>query len=172
MVFTANISGVDYSKVQFEWKVSVGTIDGPKEPAISVALPTDQKDGDVTATVTVSGLPPGCADHASETASFSLGGDFMEADLYGRLSITDETARLANALDMAAKEGNLIAVIVIRTPKQSRINFNSRVRSITKIMQKLRIPKEKYVFIDGGDGDLQTTIYLLPPSVDPNIFRH
>jgi Carboxypeptidase regulatory-like domain/PKD-like domain len=71
MTFVASVSGSD---VTFNWTVSAGTIEsGQGTSSITVRTTQDMADSNITATVEISGIDPGCGciTQASETAVIS-----------------------------------------------------------------------------------------------------
>jgi hypothetical protein len=96
----------------------------------------------------------------------------MILDTYGRLSTKDEKARLANVSKELVKNPTMVAFVVVRVPKKlGRRTYNKRVQTITGLFRSLRVSKDKYVFVDAGDGELSTMIYLMPPSTVPDSWK-
>jgi hypothetical protein len=167
MPFVLTVSDPTLRKLSFEWKVSAGTIvEGQRTRVIKVTAPSDQSLMNITATVTVKGLADGCSNEAAETAGMVLTGDPTPVDTYGRLPTAEEKVRLAYAFGQLARNPNLIAIIIIRTPNTKLLNYNSRVRTITGLL-RMRISSNKYVFANGGLDDPATIIYLIPPKDIP-----
>lgn len=172
-IYTATISDSTLKSYSFEWQVSVGNIvSGFSDPTIRIQLPGDQDSFKAVATVTVNGLPSGCLNRVSETTFVSSGWHPAAIDEFGRLPRNDEKARLAYASDQLVTNPNMILFLVVRVPKKlGRAAHNARVKTITTLFNSLRVSKDKYVFVDAGDGELSTTIYLMPPSAAPDSWK-
>jgi hypothetical protein len=171
MTFTANVPN-DYHG-SYKWSVSEGVIERYRDkPLIYVRVPSDTNTPSITVTVELNGLSAGCPGTASETGYVDTGGDPMVVDTYGRLSASDEKARLANVSNELAKNPNMAAFIVLRVPKRAkRAAYNARVKTITTLFRSLRVGKNKYLFVDAGNGELSTTIYLMPPDSVPDSWK-
>ena len=158
--------------VIYKWSVSKGSIEsGQGTPSIKVLTPTDVNISNITATVELSGLDATCPYTASETAFISQG-DPLKLDTYGRLSRNDETARLAIALNYIRGHSPMKAVIAIRVPKNSTtVTYASRRRTISTLFRELKAPKNRYVFVDAGKGELSTEIWILPGESVPAMIR-
>ncbi|MEP6900778.1 MAG: hypothetical protein ABJA66_03450 [Actinomycetota bacterium] len=97
MNFTANVTGITKDlTLEYEWKVSSGTISsGQGTPSITVDT-TDLEDTNITAEIKIKGLYDNCAASASETGSVMRKTPVcgMSLDQYGKLSNNEVKARM------------------------------------------------------------------------------
>ncbi len=100
IVFRAQISGLFSRSITYEWKVSgERTFDGQGTDSIRIHTTREDGNTNITATVTIKGLPERCAANASEVAGVAAGLVCdMPADEYGRIPWLEEQARLDNFL--------------------------------------------------------------------------
>ncbi|MEQ1921616.1 MAG: hypothetical protein ABL952_03820 [Pyrinomonadaceae bacterium] len=98
MFFRASIDPVpDGSRLTYEWKVSIGNLtDGQGTDQIRVV--SDQGGINVTAKVTIKGLPDKCVSTATETAPYALKNRVPTGESYDNTSWDDERARLDNVM--------------------------------------------------------------------------
>lgn len=157
---------------QFKWTVSQGAIEsGRGTHSIEVRVPIKLESSDITATVELSGIDATCSNTASQTA-FITQGEPLELDAYGRLDRNDEKARFAIALNYVRGSSPMKAVVAIRVPENSvAINFASRRRTIRLLLRELKAPQNRFVFVDAGNGELSTSIWIVPADSVPAMVR-
>ncbi len=113
MFFRADIPELDSrGAVTYEWKVSNGQItDGQGTNLIRVQTTREDEGTNVTATVTVKGLPKTCPDQASEVAGVATLPCIGSADEYGRIPWPDEQGRLDNLMLVIRNNPKSVAFI-------------------------------------------------------------
>ena len=85
MPFVVLVSEPRLKNLSFSWTVSTGTIaEGQGTRVIKVRAPASNGTKNITATVTVQGLPQGCRNVASDTAEIAFIGGGMARDIYAR----------------------------------------------------------------------------------------
>jgi len=163
MTFTVSADRALPPDSKFEWAVSTAKIEsGQGTPSIQVRTPNNIAQGNIKATVKVTGLPNNCQNDASETAGYYLEFVPTAEDNYGRLSKSDEKARLQVAFEQLGKQPDIVALIKIQVPKTGKITYASRVQAINSALAFLRLDKNRIIFVNDGTGELSTTIYLVP----------
>ncbi len=173
MTFTANVSGVDLNKIEYQWSVDKGTIiEGQGTSLINVST-QGLADRTVTAAIEIKGLASVCPNSESETGIVSIGcGYIPPAEEYGKLSKNDEKARLdALAVEITAIKDVIAYFIIYYPSKKGKKSYENRVARIRNHLIKERgIAPEKVVVIDGGDAaEERTRIYLAPSDATPPI---
>jgi hypothetical protein len=171
-VFTVNldrrgVNNINEANLSYQWSVSVGDIeDGQGTPSISVHVPTESTNNNLWATVTITGLPQGCASSFKERTPISPTCALpVTVDEYGRQSFKDERARLANLaiqLNTNPESGALFVIYV--TPKESNSFINKRITNIKNYLAKrFSITETRLRFVFAAQYSYQTKIYLIPP---------
>jgi hypothetical protein len=152
--------------VAFKWEISRGTIiAGAGTSEITVLANTVEPVTSITATVTVTGLPEGCENSASETAGVAILFHSYPIDEYIRTPYNDERGRLDLALaEMKQKAPNFQFLFVLKAPvKDSNASVAARKRQIEKHVVAFRkFSKARLHFIRRESDDISTAIYILP----------
>jgi hypothetical protein len=164
MPFAVIVSDPSLKKLSFEWRVSAGTIvEGQGSRVLKVQAPVHSGGMNVTATVTVNGLPTGCVNSASDTAGAAqvLEGD--PVDQYGKLPINDEYARLQSGVIAARNNPNSLLVVIKRLPRIGAVEL-SRIKKLREfIIVSLQFPASRFRLIPTISTREETTIWLVPP---------
>lgn len=138
MTFTANVSGIDSDKIEYQWSVNKGTIiEGLGTTVISVD--TTGLDGTtITATVKIKGLPSICSNLVSETAIVAPICILPIAlDEFRKLSKNDEKARLYMlVLELQQKGESNALIILYHMPKDNKNTLSKRVERIKDFLIK------------------------------------
>jgi hypothetical protein len=167
MVFTGLVSDEGRKfETSYNWAVHGGKIvDG--QGTLSVTSIQTDKDGSLTLTLTVGGLPKGCFDNASTTAPICDCVDPTQIDEYGPISIGQEYARLRAAASKLKEHPN-DALFLIRYPGKSRREFNQRIRLVRQYASSvLHLENPKFKIITGPNIGRDTTkIYTVPPGAE------
>lgn len=145
--------GVDMSQmISYEWTVNYGTIEnGTDAPVVNVRTSPEARNMTLTATVTVKGLPAGCPNHASDTASVVIQGDIFPIDEFGAASLNDQKARMDNITTQvnASKTGSAFILIML-AQNESKESAIRRVKRLTNILTKRdNIPLDRFSFAYG-----------------------
>lgn len=175
MIFTAYLSGGSYDKISYEWTISSGTItSGQNTSSITVATNADLAGQTITVVVKISELPKECKNEVSgagEIASLPPPpvGTHKRPVEYGKISWNEERWIL-EVVAIELKNGNdSIAYFIVRNNFKNRLqNLKIREAKVKKyFLNKFKIAKNRIKFIDEGDGDYQTTIFIVPAEAVP-----
>ena len=169
--FKAKISGVSQiTKPEFKWITSAGTItagQGTDEVTIDIA----GLGGTVlTATVTLSGVPPGCAGAASITTNIKPFVCGLAFDQYGDLKFEDEQARLDNFAIQLMNEPSAIGYILMSAGQVTFANETAEhlARARSYMLDVREIDRNRIVTLDCGfSNDLDIHLYIGNPGATP-----
>jgi hypothetical protein len=163
IVFTVKSSENLQPNVRFEWTVSDGTIlDGQGTRSIKARTPGYGESTNLTATVTVQGLPKGCLSTASETSAVASQIYDPFIDSYGKLSLNEEKARMVNAAVVLKANPRSKILILKYFPKitsASRLRINQLADFLVHYM---RVPRNRFEFIVRIKPQTETMISLPP----------
>jgi hypothetical protein len=164
MIFTTSVGDNGGATVEYDWVISAGTIiSGQGTPMITVRTDKSIR-GEITATVTLKGLPPRCKNSASQQGFVDCLGDPPLIDEYGVLKQRQETARLDQVLvELKSRPGWVIYVIEYNVSERAN---SARANRMTSYFGSKKITQEQLVFVYGGphpSGQRTTKIYLVPP---------
>lgn len=166
MTFTVNVENYDSSKLSFKWTTSNGDIiEGQGTQSIKVSV--GDNDVNTTVTVEIEGLPSGCANIDSETASPIC---YRQPTLFDEFSIPAsriEKARLDNLISELGNNPNAQAFIVEyfkpNTPKKV---IAQKIQKITDYFVNIkRLEKERFTILaaDSEDEQNRTKFWIVPP---------
>lgn len=174
MSFTANVIGITNTPyLEYEWKVSVGTIvSGQGTPSIAVDTNELPNGIEIKAEVKIKGLGENCADTASETGSVTMGGDLFPIDMFGRLPSDEVRARIQN-LFLALKDSPNSQGYIISYGTDDEII--AREKQINKAIVFLKLDKNRVNLIRGGKNPrgekyVWTKIWIVPPGDELPLF--
>jgi len=166
MTFTANVSGGSQPSVTYNWSVSAGDIEsGQGTPSITVRVPTDMADGNITATVTISGPDPACNCPLTDDEVGGVSRPVVEpvlVDEFGRLSNDDVRSRLdAFFVELQNNPNNQGYIINYGTDRE----ITARERLITNHINLRRFDRTRITLVRGGDtgSGVNTKLYRIPP---------
>jgi len=171
MKFIATLSGVTGNPaLEYEWKVSAGTIlSGQGTCAISVDT-TGLADGtNITAEVTIKGLPEKCPNTASETGSVVVNKIIGEPlDRFGRLPRDEVRGRLDALFVALGNEPNSQGSIINYGTEQEIIRREALIRDHIRLR---RFDAGRITFARGGatqrsDTNIWTVIWIVPPGAE------
>jgi len=145
LIFEAKLTESPSFTPRFAWTVSDGTIiEGQGTRSIKVRAPDYSQSIDLTANVTVIGLPQGCVNIGS--ATYAVASQIYDPfiDAYGKLSLNEEKARMQNAatvLEMNPKSKILILKYFPKITAASR----QRINQLTDfLIHYLRVPRNRF----------------------------
>jgi hypothetical protein len=167
--FTVKVENYDLSKITFEWTVSGGKlIEGQGTTAIKVSK--DNEDENITATVTVKGLPEGCPMNASETGSVC---HCVHPILFNEFSIPAsqiDKARLDNLVkEIADNPSSQIYIIEYFKRGTAQKIIDRKIQKITDyLVYERQIEKERITILTDSEIDMKITrFWLVPPGAEP-----
>jgi hypothetical protein len=172
MKFVATLSGkTDNLTLEYEWKVSAGTIaSGQGTCSITVDTTGLANGTNITAEVTVKGLPENCPNTASETKSISAPiVDYLRLiDEFGKLPRDEVRARLdALFIGLGNNPNGQGYIINYGTDKE----IAAREKIIREHIAFRKYDANRITFIRGGanpNGEgAWTKIWILPPGAEP-----
>lgn len=169
MTFTANVSGGSQSDViTYNWTVSAGTIEsGQGTPSITVRTDNSLAGGNVTATVTLGGVPTGCGcdTDAAETAPVAPLPQAVQVDEFGKLSNDEIRGRLDSFFaELSNNPNNQGYIINYGTDRE----IAARERLITNHINFRNFDRSRITLVRGGDtGEgAKTKLYRIPPGAE------
>jgi hypothetical protein len=153
----------------FDWIVSVGIIvEGRGTSAIQVDV-HGLSNQPLEASVRVRGLPSGCSDTATTSASLVRTGDFSPIDEFAwKIGKMDEGARLDSlGIQLAANSPNINAYIIIDTQHSMRA-VKARVERMRRWLFTKRKYKDqtRFVFLLTNSGNEVIRFWLFPSATD------
>ena len=171
MKFVATLSGkTDNLTLGYEWKVSAGTIiSGQGTCAITVDTTGLANGTNITAEVTVKGLPEGCPNTASETGSIIVRKIIGEPlDNFGKLPNDEIRARI-DAMFIALGNYPNAQAYLINYGNDKEIA--AREKLIRNHVGFRKYDVSRITFIKCGANALgagaRTTIWIVPPGAEP-----
>ncbi len=171
MTFTAEVKPFDPEKMTLVWTVSSrGTSSviekGQGTDSILVRYALDGSN--MTATLTVKGLPAGCPDSASETAGVVISALPMSLDEYGPLKPRDERARLAKVAFQMTAQPDTVAIFYFRYPSsitRAMIEAtNARILKRLAALGRISLNRVKFAYAESDSS--VTKIYLWPRTAE------
>lgn len=167
MKFRAEVNAVG-PRLEYSWSVSAGTItEGQGTAAIAVATDRSMAGGNVTATVTVGGLPPGCEKTASEIAPIDAIPCGMPVDEWANLKPNDERSRLDSFFaELSNNPDNIGLVTLVLTSTELLGAENSRVRFVLRHAAFRKFEKGRIWFALESGEIKRTTLRRVPPGAE------
>ena len=172
MPFTAIIKPYDPEKMTLVWSLTgSGESDlriAKGQGSSSILVTSDRLYGrNITATLTIRGLPEGCSNSASETAGIDHG-DPVVSDEYGQLKPNDEKARLTYTTIQLKSHPGSTAYYVLSYPSYvTRKAIEAKERYIKQQLAKLgRISPDRVRFVYNARDFYKTEIYIVPSGVE------
>jgi len=156
ITFTASIDNAPTGKIEYGWSVSAGMIEqGQWTSSIQVRTTTEMGGTNVTATVKIAGLAPGCADIASETSGIAPVLRYEPYDVFEKLKRDDVKARIDNFYIQLANSPDIEGLIIVTlNEKETR---NEKTRYLNNIYHGIvflhRDPARVSFIISEGDYD-------------------
>lgn len=161
--FTAKVSGIN-SKLIFNWKVSSGTIEsGQGTPAIIVV--TDEDGINITAEVTVEGLPNQCDNKAVESAPVDFKLPNCNFDEFSDLKPNEIRAKMDIFFAELANNPSDIGLIILYVGSdEKQTPDNSRLTLIAKHAKFRKFDLGRLVFkIESTNSELTNTVLYRVP---------
>lgn len=161
--FTAKVSGIN-SKLIFNWKVSSGTIEsGQGTPAIIVV--TDEDGINITAEVTVEGLPNQCDNKAVESAPVEAQLPICSLDEFSNLKPNQIRAKMDIFFEeLSNNPGDIGVIILYVTSEEKQTPDNARLTLIAKHAKFRKFDLGRIIFkIEPTDSDLKNTVLYRVP---------
>jgi hypothetical protein len=168
MKFVATLSGkTDNLTLAYEWKVSAGTImSGQGTCSITVNTTGLTGGTNITAEVTVKGLPECCPNTASETGSIMSKPERERFDEFGKLPNDEVKARIQNMYVELGNNPNAQGYVInYGTEKE----IAARERQIQEAIRFLKLDGNRLTMIRGGANSFGTRsiIWIIPPGAKP-----
>ena len=172
MKFVATLSGkVDNLTLEYEWKVSAGTIMSGQGTCMIMVDTTGLANGtNITAEVTVKGLPCDCPNKASETGSVMVREIISERfDEFGNLPRDEVRARVDALIVALGNEPNALGYVVLYgTDKE----IAQRQKLIEDHIAFRKYDASRIRFVKGGanprgESGAWTKFWILPPGAEP-----
>ncbi len=166
MTFTANLTGS--ASVTYNWSVSAGTISsGQGSSSITVDTAGLAPNSNVTATVNLGGLDPGCNCTTSASETGSIGEiKITQVDEFGAAKDDDVKARVDGFYNQLNSTPNAQGYIInYGTPAQ----IKARRAQIMKAINFRKYDVSRVTFVDGPDSGagVNTKFYLVPAGATP-----
>ena len=164
MTFSANVSGGTAENITYNWTVSAGSIEsGQGTPTITVRVPADLYDSNITATVGIdgTGLCTECERSRSETAPTGPRDTVPPFDTFGPLPNDDVRGRLDNYFVALRNDPTASGYILIDGPDR---DYN-RLRTLILNHARLRRFPTDRIEIERGDasaGEVFTRLFVIP----------
>jgi hypothetical protein len=148
MKFVATLSGkTDGLTLGYEWKVSAGTIISGQGTCSIVVDTTGLSNVNITAEVTITGLPACCPNVASETGSVVAKPERELWDEFGPLSNDDVKARIQNLyVELGNYPNGQGYIIIYGTEKE----MAARERQIHEAVRFLNFDGKRLTIVRGG----------------------
>jgi hypothetical protein len=170
MTFVANVSGGSQdTPITYNWTVSAGEIiSGQGTSSITVRTPSDRSVSNITATVTLGGLPVGCdcPNTASETAGISPTPEAVLINEFENIPPDQIRAQLdAFFADLQANPDAQGYIINYGPPRL----VAARERLIRNHIAFRQFPADRITFVNGGDtgGGIRTRLWRVPAGATP-----
>ena len=170
MKFVATVSGrTDSRPLEYEWKVSAGTImSGQGTCAITVDTTGLANGTNITAEVKVKGLPENCPNTASETGSVYKIADYSPiVDEFGKLPNDEIRARLDGFFVVLGNEPNAQGYIVSYGPDKEIARREALIRNHIALRKydANRITLVRRGANPRGEPGIWTRFYIVPPGM-------
>ena len=165
MRFVATVSGLSPDvKIGYEWKVSAGTIVSGQGTCAIVVDTTGLSNVNITAEVTVTGLPACCPNTASETRSVASKIRNELFDEFGKLANDDVKARIQNLYVELGNNPNAQGYIInYGTDREIAV----REKQIQDAIKFLNFDGRRLTMIRGGANPRGTgawsKVWIIPP---------
>ena len=171
MVFTAKVDGPARTGLTYRWTIGNDgkMVGGQGSPNISVETPKKTA-FNITATVEIGGLEPGCPNTVSETAPVACTCDAVLIDEYpAKLLRRQEMLRLVNAAaELEKRDDGILYFIVYFRPRTSDRQIGTRIRWLRDFLVSRGVKSERLEVVSGGTTDeALTKVYYLPPGAAP-----
>jgi hypothetical protein len=169
LTFKVKVENYQAKNLAYNWTVSAGKIlRGQGTPTVSVST-EKWEDVNTTATAEIKGLPEGCENEVSLTASLIIDWVTTLLDEYGKFSLAEEKARLDKIdTEFLLKTYAQLYFVIYLTNKQELEEIKSRVLGIESYLSETRkIPKDNILFVFSEGDAYRTEIFLVPPGAKP-----
>lgn len=172
VVFSAKITGPIYTpKPEFKWTVSAGTISSGQGTEVITVDSTGIGNGEIVATVELSGIPSGCKKSASgKTQVKMLIADWFPLDRYGDISFEDEKARLDNFAIQLSNEPLTIGHILMYAGQKTFENETTErlARAKSYLVDVRGIDRNRIITVDCGfTQELRIQLSIDPAEFEP-----
>jgi PKD-like domain len=170
MNFTVNLTGsTNIASLEYEWKVSAGTIASGQKTA-SITVDTTELNGgiNITAEVKIKGLSNMCVNTASETGSIMQRiGCGRPLDEFGSLSSNEIKARIQSLyVELGNNPEGQGYIINYGTDEE----IANRERQIQKAIRFLKLDANHVTIVRGGENPngagVWTRIWIIPPGAE------
>jgi hypothetical protein len=164
MTFTANVSGGTAENITYNWTVSAGSIEsGQGTPSITVRVPADLFNSNITATLEIggTGLCAECPRSASETAPTTGKTIITPFDTFGPLPNDDVRGRLDNYFVALRNDPTSTGYIVIDGPERDAARRETLIRNHMRLR---RFPADRITIVrgDASAGEVFTRLFVIP----------
>lgn len=169
MTFRAEVNVIG-PKVSYSWSVDNGTIiEGQGTPEITVVTTRELAGEAVRAKVEIEGLPLNCERTASETAGIAeVIACGLPADEWGEMKPNDERGRLDLFFAELANNPDQVGLIVFKVKAGDRLDpSNNRIQFFLKHVKFRKFDKSRIWFALEVSDRRSTTLYRMPPDVEP-----
>ena len=171
MVFSANVDGPSRTGLTYRWTIGDDgkIVAGQGSPNISVETPKKTA-FNITATVEIRGLDPGCPNTVSETAPVACRCDAVLIDEYpAKLVRREEMSRLVNAAaELEKRDDGILYFIVYFKPRTSDRQIDARFTWLKNFLVSRGVRSDRLQVVSGGTTDeALTKVYYLPPGAEP-----
>lgn len=164
MTFAAKVIGTTKTSIlEYEWKVSSGTISSGQGTSSITADTTDLSGQNITAEVKIKGLYDNCANTASETGSVAMLPIGEPLDKFGKLPDNEIKARIQNLYVALDDYPDAQGYIIIYGTNQEMAN---RERQIKKAINFMKLNANHVTIVRGGEnpnGGVWTIVWIVPP---------
>lgn len=171
MKFVAAVSGkTDNLTLEYEWKVSAGTIASGQGTCAIIVDTTGLADGtNITAEVKVKGFPENCPNTASETGSVVSRKMSWNFDEFGRLANDEVRARLDTFFLELGNDPSAQAYII---NYGTDAEITARERLIRNHAAMRKFDANRITFVRGGanpkgEKGVWTVVWIVPPGAEP-----
>ena len=171
MEFIGELSGDRPRDVTYQWTLAdEGKIlEGQGTLRLKVQTPK-KAESNLTATLTVQGLPIGCTSSASVTAPVVCWCDPLLVDEFGPLRRREHIARIDTAVvELRKRPQSKLLFIEYFPRKTARLTVNARLRWLTdQLDRRNRVPTRDFEIIasDSLDSVRRTKIYIVAPGAE------
>jgi hypothetical protein len=163
MTFVLQFASAEISPKEIRWEVDVGKIvSGQGTRSIDVV--SEVEASTVTATATVSGVPDGCGNTASEkggVASLPIG---EPVDEFGKMSANDQRGRLDVFFAAMANSPSSLGFISLYDANHE--TMKRRMRFVLAHARFRKFDKKMLVFGLSAGFEQHTVLWLVPPGAD------